>query len=100
TAPPPSNGWTYRGAVPSASTEPAGSFVCRRRFDTPPSPPILFRSEPNAWTGFSGWDERSKMRRSLFKSKIHRATVTDANLEYEGSVTLDEQLMKAADILP
>ena len=40
------------------------------------------------------------MRRSLFKSKIHRATVTDANLEYEGSVTLDEQLMKAADILP
>ena len=40
------------------------------------------------------------MRRSLFKSKIHRATVTDADLEYEGSVTLDEQLMKAADILP
>ena len=40
------------------------------------------------------------MRRSLFKSKIHRATVTDADLEYEGSVTLDEALMAAADILP
>lgn len=40
------------------------------------------------------------MRRSLFKSKIHRATVTDANLEYEGSVTIDEQLLRAADILP
>ena len=40
------------------------------------------------------------MRRSLFKSKIHRATVTDADLDYEGSVTLDEQLMQAADILP
>ncbi|HEY4188343.1 MAG TPA: aspartate 1-decarboxylase [Polyangia bacterium] len=40
------------------------------------------------------------MRRSLFKSKIHRATVTDADLEYEGSVTIDEQLMRAAEILP
>lgn len=40
------------------------------------------------------------MRRTLFKSKIHRATVTDADLEYEGSVTIDEQLMLAADILP
>jgi aspartate 1-decarboxylase len=40
------------------------------------------------------------MRRSLFKSKIHRATVTDADLDYEGSVTVDEQLMLAANILP
>jgi aspartate 1-decarboxylase len=40
------------------------------------------------------------MRRSLFKSKIHRATVTDADLEYEGSVTIDPLLMQAADILP
>ena len=40
------------------------------------------------------------MRRELFKSKIHRATVTDANLEYEGSVTLDGDLMAAADLLP
>jgi aspartate 1-decarboxylase len=40
------------------------------------------------------------MRRTLFKSKIHRATVTDANLAYEGSVTIDAGLMRAADILP
>lgn len=40
------------------------------------------------------------MRRELFKSKIHRATVTDANLNYEGSVTIDEELMTAADLLP
>ena len=40
------------------------------------------------------------MRRSLFKSKIHRATVTDANLAYEGSVTIDAELMRAADVLP
>lgn len=40
------------------------------------------------------------MRRILFKSKIHRATVTQADLHYEGSVTLDVDLMKAADILP
>ncbi len=38
------------------------------------------------------------MRRSLFKSKIHRATVTQADLTYEGSITIDEALMKAADI--
>jgi aspartate 1-decarboxylase len=40
------------------------------------------------------------MRRTLFKSKIHRATVTQANVDYEGSVTLDPQLLEAADILP
>lgn len=40
------------------------------------------------------------MNRQLLKSKIHRARVTDANLEYEGSITLDETLMEAADILP
>lgn len=38
------------------------------------------------------------MRRTLFKSKIHRATVTHADLEYEGSVTIDQDLMEAADI--
>jgi len=40
------------------------------------------------------------MKRSMFKSKIHRATVTHADLNYEGSVTIDETLMRAADILP
>lgn len=34
------------------------------------------------------------------KSKIHRATVTEANLRYEGSITIDEELLRAADILP
>lgn len=38
--------------------------------------------------------------RTMLKSKIHRATVTEANLEYEGSITIDESLMRAADILP
>ncbi|UCD94368.1 MAG: aspartate 1-decarboxylase, partial [Candidatus Zixiibacteriota bacterium] len=36
---------------------------------------------------------------SINKSKIHRATVTDANLNYEGSITIDADLMKAADIV-
>jgi len=40
------------------------------------------------------------MIRTLLKSKIHRATVTEANLEYEGSVTIDTDLMEAADLLP
>lgn len=37
--------------------------------------------------------------REMFRSKIHRATVTHADLNYEGSVTIDEVLLKAADIL-
>jgi len=40
------------------------------------------------------------MLRTMCKSKIHRATVTDANLNYEGSITIDEALMEAADLLP
>ena len=39
------------------------------------------------------------MRRRMMKSKIHRATVTDANLHYVGSVTVDEDLLDAADIM-
>jgi aspartate 1-decarboxylase len=38
------------------------------------------------------------MRRTFFKAKIHRATVTHADLDYEGSVTIDEDLMDAAGI--
>lgn len=40
------------------------------------------------------------MKRTLLKSKIHRATVTDANLHYQGSVTIDPVLMAAADLVP
>jgi len=39
------------------------------------------------------------MDRTLLKSKIHRATVTEADLGYEGSVTVDRDLMDAADLL-
>jgi aspartate 1-decarboxylase len=39
------------------------------------------------------------MQRTLLKSKIHRATVTDGNLDYQGSVTIDPLLMEAADLL-
>ena len=38
------------------------------------------------------------MERTLLKSKIHRATVTAADLDYEGSITIDSALMKAADL--
>lgn len=38
------------------------------------------------------------MLRTVCKSKIHRATVTDADLNYEGSITLDAELLEAADI--
>ena len=40
------------------------------------------------------------MFRTMLKSKIHRATVTQSDLHYVGSVTVDEELMDAADLLP
>lgn len=40
------------------------------------------------------------MQRVLLKSKIHRARITDSNLNYEGSLTIDADLMLAADIMP
>ena len=40
------------------------------------------------------------MQRTMMKSKIHRATVTAADLDYEGSLTVDADLLDAADILP
>jgi len=40
------------------------------------------------------------MQRFMLKSKLHRASVTDADLHYEGSITIDETLMNAANIFP
>ncbi len=40
------------------------------------------------------------MTRTLLKSKIHRGTITEADLNYEGSLTLDPEFMRQADILP
>jgi aspartate 1-decarboxylase len=40
------------------------------------------------------------VRRTMLKSKIHRATVTDCDLHYVGSLTVDLELLEAADILP
>ena len=49
--------------------------------------------------GRHGWTQ-SPMRLNVFKSKIHRATVTHADVAYEGSVTIDRDLMDAANIVP
>lgn len=40
------------------------------------------------------------MRRTMMKGKIHRATVTDSNLDYEGSITIDSHLLDKANIIP
>lgn len=40
------------------------------------------------------------MLRQILKSKIHRATVTETNIAYEGSITIDQALMDAAGVLP
>ena len=45
-------------------------------------------------------NSKRTMQLELLKSKIHRATVTDANLNYEGSITIARDLMDAANILP
>lgn len=49
-----------------------------------------------------GWKKgkNTTMLLTMLKSKIHRVTVTEANLNYEGSLTLDPLLMEAADMLP
>lgn len=44
--------------------------------------------------------EKVLMQREMLKSKIHRVTVTQAELYYEGSITVDKDLLEAADILP
>ena len=56
--------------------------------------PILFLPGQKA-----GAPKGNVVRRTLLKSKIHRATVTGAELHYEGSVTIDRNLLEAADIL-
>ncbi len=40
------------------------------------------------------------MYRQILKAKIHRATVTDSRIDYEGSISVDEELMRAADLVP
>ena len=40
------------------------------------------------------------MQRQMLKSKIHRATITDCDVDYVGSITLDPELMRQADLLP
>ncbi len=42
----------------------------------------------------------TEMLRTMLKSKIHRATVTDSDLHYVGSLTVDPELLEAADVLP
>ena len=40
------------------------------------------------------------MHREMLRAKVHRITVTECNVEYEGSLTLDTEIMKACDMLP
>ena len=47
-----------------------------------------------------GLKGETKMLRTMLKSKLHRVTLTDCNLDYEGSIAIDSNLLKKADILP
>jgi len=69
--------------VDSAGKDSGGGRQAKGRSRNPASTPVS-----------SGWSRR------MFKSKLHRLTVTQADLHYEGSLTLDLDLLEAADILP
>jgi aspartate 1-decarboxylase len=66
---------------------------------SPPATASLVVCDELAWME-NRMSVPESMHRSMLKSKIHRATVTEADLNYEGSVTLDRRLLDAADILP
>ena len=76
--------------IPARVGTPRGRPRGRRRTDRCSDRPT--RSHPRK--------DRLTMRRRMMKSKIHRATVTDANLNYVGSVSIDTELMALADVLP
>jgi hypothetical protein len=76
----------------------AASAILQRSIDSRRTDANLLRAAPRqrgeALRGAFG-----PMMRIMMKSKIHRATVTQADLDYVGSVTLDAALMEAADLL-
>jgi aspartate 1-decarboxylase len=61
--------------------------------------PLLPWTESSS-RGRSFAEDKEAMLRTMMKSKIHRATVTEADLAYVGSVTVDVDLLEAADLLP
>ena len=77
---------------PAPAAGPARLLVAARAGDT--------RLIDNASAATARTPESRPMMRTMLKSKIHRATVTQADLHYVGSVTVDEDLLDAADLLP
>lgn len=65
-----------------------------------PSRLRVFTRHTHISRGAMGGHIEAAMRLNMFKAKIHRATVTHADLHYEGSVTIDADLLDAAGILP
>jgi aspartate 1-decarboxylase len=61
--------------------------------------PLTPRGWDSTRTGRAGTRMGALMRRTMLGGKIHRATVTEADVDYEGSVTIDADLLDAADIL-
>src|SRR3954467_2996211 len=62
--------------------------------------PRVRQEDPQSVGRHDATHQEPAMKLSMFKSKIHRATVTHADLAYEGSVTIDADLLDAAEILP
>lgn len=54
---------------------------------------------PCALCGFAGNTKFANMQIEVLKSKIHRATITEANLNYVGSITIDEDLLEAGNMI-
>lgn len=89
--------WTRRSPLSECWSCMANGMSLKREVATTSNGPMLFRHDcvtsPGRYTD-------AVMNRTMFKSKIHRATVTHADLHYVGSVTVDLDLLDAADILP
>jgi len=60
----------------------------------------MYLQDPTRGPRRAGTDKEHHMHRTMLGGKIHRATITQADVEYEGSVTVDLDLLNAADILP
>jgi aspartate 1-decarboxylase len=75
-----------------SGTAPAPAGPCRRAASILFAVPVPFADRKRG--------EERALQRTMLKSKIHRATVTQADLHYVGSLTVDADLMRAADLLP
>src|SRR5204863_8296476 len=83
------------GSLPAGGAEREACAVGGRRPRGQSAPDRQRRTDPV----FNEPRKRGLMQRQMLKSKIHRATVTDCDVDYVGSITLDPELLRQADLV-